>query len=96
MTKASKTDFLNAFKTPTGIAVGMNIILLIGNFIFASQLLPVTSTIALLAQRVDTLEQKVSGQESIIIPRGELDAKFININTQLGDIKDAINAAKLR
>lgn len=96
MTKQTKDDILSHFKSPAGITLGLNLIILIGNFIFASQLLPITNTINLLSQRVDTLEKTVDGQQNIIIPKGELDQRFTNIDNQLNDIKRSLDSAKLR
>lgn len=96
MTQKTKTDIITLFKTPTGIAVILNAIVLFGNIVFAYQLFPLTNTIALLSQRVDVIEKKLDGQNTIIIPKGELDEKFKNIDNQLEDIKNALNAATLR
>lgn len=96
MTKKTRTDIITLFKTPAGIAVIINAVILFGNIAFAYQLFPLTNTIALLSQRVDVIEKKLDGQNTIIIPKGELDEKFKNIDNQLEDIKNALNAAKLR
>lgn len=96
MTKKTKDDFISHFKSPAGITLGLNMVILVGNLIFASQLLPITNTINLLSQRVDTLEKMVDGQQTIIIPKGELDQRFTNIDNQLNDIKRSLESAKLR
>jgi uncharacterized membrane protein YcaP (DUF421 family) len=94
-TKITNT-FLQNFKTPAGVAVIINAVILLGNITFAYQLFPLANTIALLSQRVDIIEKKLDGQNTIIIPKGELDEKFRNIDNQLEDIKKALDSAKLR
>lgn len=95
MTK-SQDDLIQHLKTPAGLTLALNVIILGGNLIFGSQLFPITNTINLLSQRVDTLEKLVDGQTNIIIPKGELDQRFTNIDDQLNDIKRALDSAKLR
>lgn len=82
MTKTHK-DYLLTFKTPAGIAVIINVIILMGNMLFASQLLPLTNTLNLLSQRIEVLERRFDNQEAVIIPRAVLDEKFKNIELQL-------------
>jgi len=96
MTKQTKDDLISHFKTPAGVALIINVVILGGNMIFASQLFPLTNTINLLSQRVDNLEKTVDGQTTIIIPRGELDQRFTNIDNQLTDIQRTLESAKLR
>lgn len=96
MTHKTKSDILTLFKTPAGIAVIINAVILFGNIAFAYQLFPLTNTISLLSQRVDVIEKKLDGQNTIIIPKGELDEKFKNIDNQLEAIRAAITDSKLR
>jgi uncharacterized membrane protein YcaP (DUF421 family) len=91
MTNKNTPSFVQAFKTPAGVVVVINVVILLGNLLFASKLFPLTSTIALLSQRVDIIEKKLDGQNTIIIPKGELDEKFKNIDNQLNDIKRSID-----
>lgn len=96
MAKQTKDDIITHFKSPAGIAVIINLVILFGNIAFAYQLFPLTNTISLLSQRIDVIEKKLDGQNTIIIPKGELDEKFKNIDNQLDDIKRALDSAKLR
>lgn len=91
MNRETKPSLMQAFKTPAGIVVVINVVILVGNLVFAYQLFPIASTIALLTQRVDIIEKKLDGQNTIIIPKGELDEKFKNIDNQLVDIKKSID-----
>lgn len=96
MTKSQLKVSLNSFKSPAGVIAIINIVILLGNMTFASQLFPLVNRLNLFEQRLMAIEDKVNIQDGIIIPRGELDQRFTNIDNQLADIKDALRSASLR
>ena len=55
------------------------------------QLLPLIRNIDSLNQRVTYLESQFNNQQLIIVPKGELDARFDSINKQLDAIQLSLN-----
>lgn len=91
----NKDDIISHFKSPAGMALIINVVILGGNMIFASQLFPLTNTINLLAQRLETVEKRLDAYDRVIIPKGELDQRFTNIDNQLITIQHSLESARL-
>lgn len=89
MTRQAR-NYLDRFLTPSGLGMILALALTAINLYASTQLFPIVRSLDQLSQRVTTLEQKVDSQGLVIIPKGELDAKFENINQQLLDIKQVL------
>lgn len=89
MTKQAK-NYLDRFLNPTGLGMILALGLTLLNLYASTQLFPVIRNIDDLNHRVANLEQKVDGQNSIIIPKNELDQKFENIKLQIDDLKAVV------
>lgn len=85
-----KNPYLDRFLNPSGVSLLLSLVLLGVNAYASSQLLPLIRNIDSLNSRVESLEERISNQELVIIPKGELDAKFHGIETQLDDIKEVL------
>lgn len=90
MTRHQAQSYIDRFLNPAGLTLLTSIILLAINTYASIQLLPIAGTISLLDQRLKTVEKRIDDQQLIIIPKGELDAKFENILIQLEDLKSII------
>lgn len=90
MTRSTAKTYIDRFINPSGLALLVAFILSLVNIYASTQLLPLFRSLDTLNTRVEILEKKVDSQGLIIIPKGEIDAKFESINTQLNDIKEAI------
>lgn len=92
----SKTEqargVIDRFMNPSGLALLLSLVLLIINAYASTQLFPILRNVDQLNTRVENLEKKVDGQGLIIIPKGELDARFDSLTQQLNDIKEVLRA----
>lgn len=90
MTKHQAKDYLDRFMNPSGLLLVLSAVMLSVNAYTSLQLFPLIRNIDSLNQRVSTLETQFNSTTLVIIPKGELDAKFDGINNQLADIKEQI------